>query len=85
MPVATNGCDEPFATEAKAGLTVMPVNCGGPTVNVAVPITPANVAETVVAPWATELANPEELSVAIPVGEELQVAAALKSFVLPSL
>ena len=64
---------------------MIPVNCGGPTVNVADPVTPANVADTVVAPWAVELASPEELIVAIPVGEELQVALALRSFVLPSL
>ena len=71
-----------------AGVTAMDTSVAVVTVSVVDPDIPPDVAVTVVEPAAAEVANPLEpaalLIVAAPVFDELQVAAVVRSCVVPS-
>src|ERR1700694_2761626 len=84
VPVAANCCSVPFATEGFAGVTAIETRDGAVTVSVAVPCTVPEAAVIVVGPGVRVVAPPVALIVATLVAEELHVAVAVKSAVVPS-
>jgi hypothetical protein len=75
----------PLGIDAVAGASVIDVNTGAVTVNVAVPLIPALAAMIVELPMALAVASPPAAIVATPMLEELHDASAVMSFELPSL
>lgn len=75
----------PAATEAVAGVTEIEVNTAAVTVNVAEPLIVPDLAVTVVLPFATLVARPPLLMVAIDFAEEVQVAVVVRFCVVPLL
>jgi hypothetical protein len=68
-----------------AGVTEIEVNTAAVTVNVAEPLIVPEVAVIVVVPFATLVANPPALTVAIDFAEEVQVAVVVRLCVVPLL
>jgi hypothetical protein len=68
-----------------AGATEIEVNTAAVTVNVAVPLIVPDLAVIVVVPFATLVAKPLLLMVAIDFAEEVQVAVAVRVCVVPLL
>ena len=85
VPVAVNCCGVPFTTEGFAGATAIETSAGPVTVSRVVPLTLPTVAVIVVGPGARVVAAPVALIVATVVADELHVAVAVKSAVVPSL
>lgn len=83
--MAVNCCVLPAAIEGFAGVTAIEARTGEITVSVVVPCTVPETAVIVVLPVMTPLASPAELIVATVGADELHVADAVKSCVLPSL
>jgi hypothetical protein len=75
----------PAATEAVVGVTEIEVNTAAVTVKVAEPWIVPEVAVIVVLPFATLVANPPLLTVAIDFAEEVQVAVVVRFCVVPLL
>jgi hypothetical protein len=73
------------ATVIVAGVTAMETSCSAVTVSVVVPVMPPEEAEMVLLPAATPVARPETLIVATEAVADNQLAAAVRSFVVPSL
>ena len=89
VPCAANSSDDPRLIEGLLGVTAIEVRVAVVTVRFAVPLIPANAAETVVPPGATPFATPalsaELLTVATDGVEEVQVTADVRSNCWPSL
>lgn len=75
----------PAAMDGFAGVTATDANVGATTVNVVDPVTELVVAEIVVVPSATVVANPLLETAAIPGDDELQVDVVVRFLVLPSV
>jgi hypothetical protein len=75
----------PAATEAVTGVTEIEVNTAAVTVNVADPPIVPDLAVIVVVPFATLVAKPTLLTVAIDFAEEVQVAVVVRFCVVPLL
>jgi hypothetical protein len=75
----------PAATEAVAGVTAIEVNTAAVTVSVAEPLMVPDLAVMVVLPFATLVAKPPVLTVAIDFAEEVQVALVVRFWVVPLL
>jgi hypothetical protein len=86
VPVAVNCAVEPAAAVGVVVVTAIDVNCTGPTVMFAVPLTPpvAAAAVTVHPPVATVVAFPPLVIVSTLEFEEVQVTFPVTSFVVPS-
>ena len=67
------------------GVTEIEVSTAAVTVNVAEPLIVPEVAVIVALPWATLVANPLLLTVAIVVAEEVQVAVLVRLCLVPLL
>ncbi len=85
MPVAVNCWLAPMAIEEFDGVTVIETKVGVITVSSVEPLTAPQVAVMVDDPPATPAPNPEADIIAMLPAVEPQVAAAVRSFVLPSL
>ncbi len=81
VPVAVNCCVSPLATLGFAGVTAIETSTAGRTVSVVLPVTPPNVAETVVVPAACVVARPPAAIVAVNMSVDAQVAVAVRSCV----
>jgi len=84
VPVAENCCVFPSEMDGAVGVTAIETSTGAPTVKVVEPWMEPKVASTVVPPWATLLARPLALIVAI-CDDELQVTDAVRFCVFPLL
>ncbi len=80
-----NCCVLPAATDAVAGVTAIEVSTAAVTVNAAEPLIVPDVALIVAVPWATLVANPPLLTVAMAVAEEVQVTELVRFWVVPLL
>jgi hypothetical protein len=80
-----NCCVSPAGIVAPPGVTDKEVNTGAKTVNVAEPLIAPELAAMNAVPWATLVANPPLLIVAIDVAEEVQVAVPVRFCVVPLL
>jgi hypothetical protein len=87
VPVAVNCWVAFIAIDMLAGMTAMDVSVAIPDVTVSVvePLTVPLAAEIVVVPAATPVARPVAEIVAVAIVDEVQVAVAEMSFVVPSL
>jgi hypothetical protein len=85
VPVAVNCCFSPAATDGDAGASVIAVNSAAVTVNVAEPWIVPDVAVIVAVPFATLVASPPPLTVAIVAADEVQVAVLVRFCVVPLL
>lgn len=72
----------PAATEAVAGVTAIEVSSAAVTVSVAAPLIVPDVAVMVELPGATLVASPPLLTVATDVAEDVQVAVAVRTWVV---
>ncbi len=84
IPVAVNCTDIPSGTEELAGVMAIEFSAGALTVRSVDPLTDPEVAVIVVDPCDALEAKPEMLMGATVAGEEVQVAVAVKSAVVPS-
>jgi hypothetical protein len=75
----------PAATDAEAGVTAIDVNTGAVTVSVAEPLIVPEAAVIVADPWATPVASPAVLTVAIDVADELHVTPLVNICCVPLL
>jgi hypothetical protein len=85
VPVAVNCCFSPAGTDGDAGATEIDVNTAAVTVNVAEPWIVPDVALIVAVPFATPVASPPLLTVAIVVADEVQVTVLVRFCVVPLL
>lgn len=85
MPVAVNCWFVPAAMEGLAGVRVMEVSAAAVTFTVVDPVIDPELAEIVVEPIATAVANPVVETEAQAGADEFHVAVLVKSCVLPSL
>ena len=89
VPVAVNCCVVPLAIEGVGGVTWIETSVADVTVSWVVPAKPPNAAEIVTVPAAAPLAKPSVptalLMVAMALSDELQVAEAVRSWVVVSL
>jgi hypothetical protein len=86
VPLAVNACVAPTAIDGFPGMTAMDVSVAMPAVTVSIvePLTVPLAAVMVVVPAATAVARPPAEIVAVPIIDEVQVAIAEMSFVVPS-
>ncbi len=84
VPMAVKEVAVVAAIDFVAGLTAMPVKGGAGTVSVVDPLTLPDLAVMVVVPAATVVANPLALMVAVAAVEDVHVAEAVKSLLVPS-
>jgi hypothetical protein len=80
-----NCCAVPTAIEGFAGVTAIETSVGAATESVVDPVMELDVAEIVVAPAASPFARPPLDMPAMRGDDDVHVAAAVTSFVLPSL
>jgi hypothetical protein len=80
-----NCCVLPAATGGDAGVTEIEVNIGAVTVNLVEPPIVPDLAVMVTVPATMLVANPAELTVAIEVDDEVQVAVLVRFCVVPLL
>ena len=73
-----------MAIDGFAGVTAIDTRLGGPTVRVMVPVTAPDVALICEVPWATPLARPAAVMVAVAVFDDAQAAVLVRSCVDPS-
>jgi hypothetical protein len=85
LPVAVNCCFSPAGTDGDAGVTAIEINTAAVTVRVAEPWIVPDVALIVAVPFATLVANPPLLTVAIVVADDVQVAVLVRFCVVPLL
>ena len=85
VPVAVNCCFSPAGTDGDAGVTAIEVSTAAVTVNVAAPWMVPDVAVIVAVPFATLVASPPLLIVAIVVADEVQVTVLVRFCVVPLL
>jgi hypothetical protein len=85
LPVAVNCWFVPAARDGFAGVTVIEVSAAAVTVTVVDPVIDPELAETVVEPVATAVANPLVEILATAGADEFHVAVPVRSWVLPSL
>jgi hypothetical protein len=85
VPVAVNCCGVPIGTDGFAGVTAIEIGAVAVTVSKVAPLTPPTAAVIVVGPGVRVVAAPVALIVATVVADELHVAVAVKSAVVPSL
>jgi hypothetical protein len=85
VPVAVNCCLSPAGTDGDAGATEIDINTAAVTVNVAEPWIVPDVAVIVAVPFATLVASPPLLTVAIVVADEVQVTVLVRFCVVPLL
>ena len=71
--MALNCCILPWAIDGFAGVTAIDTNAAGPTVNVVLPVTAPEVAPIWDVPWATPVASPPVVMVAVAVFDDAQV------------
>ena len=83
--MAVNCCGVPFGTDGFAGVTAIETSADAVTVSRVVPLTLPTAALIVVGPGVRVVAPPAPLIVATVVADELHVAVAVKSAVVPSL
>ena len=74
----------PVPNVSVAGVMAMDCSVMAVTVSVVLPVTPLAAALMVVEPMATALATPDAEMLAIDVALDVQLAEALRSFVVPS-
>ena len=84
VPVATNCCVVPAASDGAPGVTAIETNVAPVTVRVVIPVTPPLVAEMTDMPLATPVATPAAVIVAVAGMADAQVAVAVRSFVVLS-
>lgn len=84
LPATANCWVAPDGTNGFCGLTIALSNAGPMTESVVEAVTFPEVAVIVVVPWATEVTSPTGLTVATDADIEFQVAALVRSCVLPS-
>jgi len=84
LPCTANCWVVPIGKKAFAGKTTAVCNAGADTVTVLEPLNVDSVAVTVVAPCASLVASPVELTIATADCDELQTAVLVKSCVVPS-
>jgi hypothetical protein len=75
----------PFAIDALDGVIDKETRTAGVTVSVAEPVIVPDLAVIVAVPWATLVANPLALTVAIEVADEVQAAVPVRFCVVPLL
>jgi hypothetical protein len=85
VPIALNCCFSPAGTDGDAGVTAIEASTAAVTLSVAEPWMVPNVAVTVAVPFATLVANPPLLTVAIAGADEVHVAVLVKFCVVPLL
>ncbi len=83
--MAVNCCMLPGKLDGLAGVTAIETRAGPPTASVVEPLMELDVAEMVVMPVPTPVARPWPPIVATAAADELQVAAFVKTRVVPSV
>src|SRR5213593_716693 len=84
MPVALNCFVAPLAIVGFTGVTAIDTSAAGPTVKLALPVTPTQVALIWEVPWAIPVARPTALIIATAAFEETHVTELVRLWVLPS-
>jgi hypothetical protein len=74
----------PLAIDGFTGVTASDSKLAGPTVRVVLPVTPTQLAPIWDVPWATPVASPPAVMVAVAGFDDAQVTELVRFWVLPS-